>query len=47
MQKVEGKKWLGSNQIGGRKNMSSIKTATMNEMIIEVRRLTKRPLCVH
>ena len=47
MQEVEGKKWLGSNQIRGRKIMSSIETATMDEIIIEVRRLTKRPLCVH
>ena len=47
MKKAETNKWSGFNQTNGRKNMSSIETATINELIIETRRLTKQPLYIH
>ena len=34
--------WLGLNQTGGRKNMSVVETATINELI-----LTRQKLCIH
>ena len=47
MQKIEENNWLGDNAAGGRKDMSTIVTATLNELIIESHRLTKQPLCIH
>ena len=47
MDKAEKYKWLGYNQIGGRHNIRSIEPACLNEMIIEVHRLTNTPLCIH
>ena len=32
---------------GGRRNMSAVETATINEIIIDTHRLTKVPLCIH
>ena len=47
MQKVEENNWFGDNATGGRKNMSAIETATLNDLIIESHRLTKQPVCIH
>ena len=47
IEKAEKNKWLGYNQMGGRHNMSSIEPACINELIIEVHRLTRTPLCIH
>ena len=47
MQKVEENNCLGDNTTGGQKDMSAIETATLNELIIESHRLTKKPLCIH
>ena len=47
MQKVEENNWLGENVTGGRKDMSVIETATLNELIIESHRLMKHSLCIH
>ena len=47
MQKAEESNWLGDNATGGRKDMSAIEIATLNELIIESHRLTKHPLCIH
>ena len=47
MQKSEKNKWLGDNATGGRKGMNTIETSTLNELIIESRRVTKQPLCTH
>lgn len=44
MIKVETNKWLGTNQIGRRKNISAVETATINELIIENIRLAKYSL---
>ena len=42
MKKAEKNKWLGLNQTGGRKKMSAVETATINELIIEYHRLTRQ-----
>ena len=47
MQKAEEKNWIGDNATGGRKDMSAIETAILNELMIESHRLTKQPLCIH
>ena len=47
MQKAEDNKWLGKNQTGGRRKMSAVETATINEIMIDTHRLTKVPLCIH
>ena len=47
MQKAEDNKWLGKNQTGGRRNMSAVETATINEIILDTHRLTKVSLCIH
>ena len=47
IQKAEDNKWLGNNQTGGRRNMSAVETATINEIMIDTHRLTKVPLCIH
>ena len=47
MKKAEKNNWLGLNQTGGRKNMSAVERATINELIIEYHRLTRQTLCIH
>ena len=47
MKKVEENKWLGDNQTGGRKNVSTIETETLNELIIKNHRPTRRSLYIH
>ena len=47
MKKAEKNKWLRLNQTGGRKNISAVETATINELIIEHHRLTRQTLCIH
>ena len=47
MEKAEHNNWSGFNQSGGQKEMSAIETATINEVIVETHRLTKKPLCIH
>ena len=47
MKKSEKNKWLGLNQTGGRKEMSTVETATINELIIEYHRLIRQTLCIH
>ena len=47
MEKIEKNKWLGYNQMSGRHNMNSIEATCINEMITEVHRLARTPLCIH
>ena len=47
MQKAEEKIWFGENATGGRKDMSAIEIASLNELIIKSYRLTKHPLYIH
>ena len=47
MEKIEKNKWFGYNQMGGRHNMSSIEPVCISEMIIEVHKLSRSPLCIH
>ena len=35
------------NQTGGRRNMSAVETTTINELMIDIHRITKVPLCFH
>ena len=45
--KIEEKKWLGRNQIVGRKNVNSIEAASLNKQTKEVHRLMQVSLCIH
>ena len=47
MNKAEKNKWRVYNQMGGRHNMSSIEPACLDEMITEVHRLARTPLCIY
>ena len=47
MKKVEANHWLGNNQTGRRKHFCAVKTATIDQLIIETHRLTNFPLCIH
>ena len=39
MEKAENNDWLGLNQTGGRKDMNAVKSAPLNEPIINIHRL--------
>ena len=45
--KLRKKQWLGDNETGGRKEMSSIETAVIDELIKENHRITRETLCTH
>ena len=47
MKRVEDNKWLGETQTGGRKDTSSIDTATINELINEYHRFIREPFYSH
>ena len=47
MQRAEKQQWICNNQTRGRKDMSSIETTVINELIIAFHRLTQEQLCIH
>ena len=47
MRIAEKKEWLGDNQTGGRKGMSASETAVINEIILDIHRITREPICSH
>ena len=47
MKKAESNQWLGNNQTGGRKTFCEVETGTIDQLVIETRRLIKYPLCIH
>ena len=47
MHQAEKRQWLWDNQTSGRKGMSSIETAVIDELIKEYHRITREALCTH
>ena len=47
MYQAEKRQWLGDNQTGRRKEMSSTETAVIDELIKEYHRITREALCTH